>query len=201
MNEKQINLLKDEIKFLEKKIEEQDELIRFLYRNGYEDIQGVFQPTYKIRQTKRELESKLELYQMLTEKGIDTEKNYYLFDDVYLSISELRPFFYIEYGNWIYDNYINSWSGTNEWITDLIDSEYSLFSGNSPYCHAFNTMTMKELFRVIENKEVDNSRKVSLIENLVEFTKENGKFKDIHNQVVKSVKFKINTMKEILKND
>ena len=198
MNEKQIELLENEIDFLERKMNEADELQDSLYRNHYEEIRNVFMNSYEIRGVKEKLENKLELYQMLTEKGIDTNKKYYLIDDIYLSVSDLRPYFYIEDGQWIYNDYINSWSGMNEWITELINQEYSLFSGNSPYCHAFNTMDIEDIFRCIENEEVKNSRKLKLIENLVEFTKEDGKFKEIHDVVVRMIKFKLSMMKEYL---
>ena len=198
MNEKQIELLENEIDFLERKMNEADELQDSLYRNHYEEIKNVFMNSYEIRGVKEKLENKLELYQMLTEKGIDTNKKYYLIDDIYLSVSDLRPYFYIEDGQWIYNDYINSWSGMNEWITELINQEYSLFSGNSPYCHAFNTMDIEDIFRCIENEEVKNSRKLKLIENLVEFTKEDGKFKEIHDVVVRMIKFKLSMMKEYL---
>lgn len=201
MNEKQIELLKNEIELLERKMNEADELHDSLYRNHYEEIREVFKRSYEIRKVKEELEKKLELYQMLTEKQIDTNKKYYLVDDIYLSVSDLRPYFYIEDGQWIYDNYINSWSGMNEWITELISQEYSLFSGNSPYCHAFNTMDIEDIFRCIENEEVKNSRKLELIENLVEFTKENGKFQSIHDKVVKLIKFKLGMMKEYIEDE
>ena len=187
MNEKQIELLKNEIDFLERKMNEADELHDSLYRNHYEEIRNVFMKSYEIRKVKEELEKKLELYQMLTEKGIDTNKKYYLVDDIYLSVSDLRPYFYIEDGQWIYDNYINSWSGMNEWITELINQEYSLFSGNSSYCYAFDTMDIKDIFKCIEDEKVKNSTKLELIENLVEFTKEDGKFQSIHDKVVKSI--------------
>ena len=201
MNEKQIELLKDEIDFLEKKMNEADELREILYRNQFEELRSLFKNSYEIRGVKEKLEKELELYQMLTEKGIDTNKKYYLVDDIYLSISDLRPYFYIEDGQWIYDDYINSWSGMNEWITELINQEYSLFSGNSPYCHAFDTMDIKDIFRYIEDEKAKNSEKLTLIENLVEFTKEDGKFKKIHDVVVKMIKFKLNMMKEYLKNE
>lgn len=201
MNEKQIELLKNEIDFLERKMNEADELHDSLYRNHYEEIRDVFMRSYEIRGVKEKLEKKLELYQMLTEKGIDTNKKYYLVDDIYLSVSGLRPYFYIEDGQWIYNDYINSWSGMNEWITELINQEYYLFSGNSPYCHAFDTMDIEDIFRCIENEEVKNSRKLELIENLVEFTKEDGKFKEIHDVVVRMIKFKLSMMKEYLKNE
>lgn len=198
MNEKQIELLENEIDFLERKMNEADELHDSLYRNQYEEIRNVFMSSYEIRGVKEKLEKKLELYQMLTEKEIDTNKKYYLVDDIYLSISDLRPYFYIEDGQWIYDDYINSWSGMNEWITELINQEYSLFSGNSPYCHAFGTMDIEDIFGCIENEEVKNSKKLALIENLVEFTKEDGKFKEIHDVVVRMIKFKLSMMKEYL---
>lgn len=198
MNEKQIELLKNEIDFLERKMNEADELRESLYKNQFEELNNFFKSSYEIRNVKENLENKLELYQMLTEKGIDTNKKYYLVDDIYLSLSDLRPYFYIEDGQWIYNDYINSWSGMNEWITELIDQEYSLFSGNSPYCHAFNTMSMSEIFSYIENEEKPNETKLKLIENIVEFTKEDGKFKEIHDVVVRVIKFKLSMMKEYL---
>lgn len=196
MNEERIEILKGEISFLEMKMKEAEELDNSLYRNGFKDIRSFFKQSYEFRPIINKLEKKLELYQMLKDKQIDSNKNYYLFDDVYLSLNDLSPYFYIDGGQWIYDNYINSWSGINEWITDLIDQEYSLFSGNSPYCHAFGTMSIKEIFKYIENESNPNDKKLTLIENIVEFTKENGKFKDIHDKVVKSIKFKLDMMKE-----
>lgn len=198
MNEKQIELLENEIGFLEMKMKETEELHNSLYRNGFNDIRNFFKQDYEFRPIINKLEKQLELYQMLTERGIDTNEKYYLYDDIYLSIKDLKPYFYIENGNWIYDNYINSWSGMNEWINDLIDQEYSLFSGNSPYCHAFNTMDIEDIFGCIENEEVKNSRKLELIENLIEFTKKDGKFKEIHDVVVRMIKFKLSMMKEYL---
>lgn len=159
MNEKEIELLKNEIEFLEMKINELEEMEKSLYRNSYEHIRGVFKHPYELKQVKEKLEKQLELYEMLTNKGINTNKKYYLYDDIYLSIGDLKPYFYIEGGNWIYDYYINSWSGMNEWITNLIDEEYSLFSGNSPYCHAFGTMGIKDIFEEIENDKSNNKRK------------------------------------------
>lgn len=198
MNEEKIELLKKEINLLETKADEAEELGNILFRNKYEDIRNLnlFKSSYEIKEAKNELEKKLELYQLLTEKGIDTNKRYYLFDDIYLSIHDLRPYFYMEGGEWIYENYINSWSGINEWITELINQEYSLFSGNSPYCHAFGTNDIKDIFRQIENTKTKNTSKVALIENLIEFTKEDGKFQDIHEQVVKAIKYKLIMMKE-----
>lgn len=198
MNEKQIELLKNEIDFLERKMNEADELRKSLYKNQFEELNNLFKSSYEIRNVKENLENKLELYQMLTEKGIDTNKKYYLVDDIYLSLSDLRPYFYIEDGQWIYNDYINSWSGMNEWITELINQEYSLFSGNSPYCYAFDTMDIKDIFKCIEDKDRKNSEKLGLIENLVEFTKEDGKFKEIHDVVVRMIKFKLSMMKECL---
>lgn len=198
MNKEQIELLKNEIESLEMKMKEAEELDNSLYRNGFKDIRNFLKQDYEFRPIINKLEKQLELYQMLTEKGIDTNKNYYLLEGIYLSFDNLEPYFYIEGGGWIYDNYINSWSGMNEWINDLIDQEYSLFSGNSPYCHAFNTMSMSEIFSYIENEEKPNETKLALIENLVEFTKEDGKFKEIHDVVVRMIKFKLSMMKEYL---
>ncbi len=199
MNEKQIELLKKEIEFLEDKIKEINEISSYLYKNDYdEDIRNVFQSSYDLEQLKNKLKKQLELYQMLSDKGIDASNRYYLTDDIYLSISDLKPYFYIDNSTWIYDNYIISWSGINEWITDLIDQEYSLFSCNSCYCHAFGTSSLKDIFAMIEGQVSENSTKVKLIENLVEFTKEDGKFKELRDQVVKMINFKLNAMREYL---
>ncbi len=62
-------------------------------------------------------------------------------------------------------------------------------------------MSMSEIFRYIENEEKPNETKLALIESLVEFTKEDGKFKDIHDSVVKSIKFKLDMMKENIEKD
>ncbi len=107
---------------------EAEELGKSLYRKGFKDIRNFFKDDYEFRPMINKLEKQLELYQMLTEKGIDTNKNYYLLEGIYLSFDNLEPYFYIEGGGWIYDNYINSWSGMNEWINDLINQEYSLFT-------------------------------------------------------------------------
>lgn len=201
MNEKQIELLKNEIEFLEMKIKESEELSDSLYRNGFEDLRNIFKSSYDLKKENEKLKKRLEIYEILTERGIDTNKRYYLFDDIYLSISDLRPYFYIEDGQWIYDSYINSWSGMNEWITDLIDQEYSLFSGNSPYCHAFGTISIKEMFDYIEDKETENYKKALVIEHLIELTKEDGNFKNIHDIVVKAIKFKLDMMKDSVEKD
>lgn len=201
MNEKQIELLKKEIEFLDSKIEDCKEVDKFLYNSDFDDLIGLFTPPYKLKEKKNQLQTKLKVYKLLTESNIDVDKDYYLFEDVYLSISGLRPFFYVDGGQWIYDNYINSWSGINEWVTDLIDTEYTLFSGNSSYCHAFGTSSLKDIFETIESSKTDPVKKASLLINLVEFTKEDGKYKDLREKVVKMIQFRFNVMKELLSNE
>lgn len=64
-------------------------------------------------------------------------------------------------------------------------------------------MSMKEIFNIIEDKEhkIDIDRKVTLVKNLIEFTKENGQFKDIRKSVVEMLEFRFNKMKENIEDD
>jgi hypothetical protein len=206
---KTIEKLEKEIEYLKTKQEQVKEENQLLYKNGFEDLRDnqLFQDNYKYKHLREELERNLEFYVALEKEGIDIDKQYFLTDNIYLSFWHnngcLFTSFGIKDGGWIYDNFINSWSGINEWINDLINEEYSLFSGNSSYCHAWNTMSMKEIFNIIEDKEhkIDIDRKVKLVKNLIEFTKENGQFKDIRKSVVEMLEFRFNKMKENIEDD
>lgn len=201
---KTIEKLEKEIEYLKVKEKQVDEEETLLYKNGLEDLRDneLFPYDYKYKDLRKKLERSLEFYTALEKEGIDIDKTYLLTDNIYLSFWHNRGclfgHFNIESDGWIYDNFINSWSGINEWINDLINQEYELFSGNSAYCHAWDTMSMKDIFRVIEDKEhkIDIDRKVKLVKNLVEFTKEDGQFKEIRKNVIEMLEFRFNKMKE-----
>lgn len=206
---KTIEKLQKEIEYLKTKEEQVKEENQLLYKSGFEDLRDnqLFPDNYKYKYLRQELERSLEFYTALEKEGIDIDKTYLLTDNIYLSFWHSRGclfgHFNIEFDGWIYDNFINSWSGINEWINDLINEEYSLFSGNSSYCHAWDTISMKEIFSVIEDKEhkIDTDRKVKLVKNLIEFTKEDGQFKEIRKNVIEMLEFRFNKMKESIEND
>lgn len=206
---KTIETLQKEIEYLIAKEKQVDEESSFLYKNGLKDLidNKLFPSDYRYKTLRMNLERSLEFYVLLEKEGIDIDKQYFLTDDIYLSFWHnmgcLHAHFNMKDGSWVYENYINSWSGINEWINALISEEYELFSGNSSYCHAFGTVSMEEIFSVIEDKEhkFDIDRKVKLVKNLVEFTKEDGQFKDIRKPVVEMLEFRFNKMKENIEGD
>lgn len=144
----------------------------------------------------------------LDEKGIDINKKYFITDNIYLSIfrygNSFTFGFYVEDDSWLYDNYISSHSGINEWIFNLIKEEYDLFSGNSSYNHAFGTCTLNDYLRIIENKKEKyyTDRKYSVeqvaknVENLINyFTDENNKTRNI---IIEEINHKLNNMKKLI---
>lgn len=56
MNKEQIELLKNEIGFLEMKMKETEELHNSLYRNGFNDIRNFFKQDYEFRPIINKLE-------------------------------------------------------------------------------------------------------------------------------------------------
>jgi hypothetical protein len=209
--------MKEEIKNIEKQIG---------YMKGlYENIETEQKNAYKILgyNYKRivpyldndELKYKIKDYEYvkeiiikLEEKGIDINKKYFITDNIYLSIfgcdNSFTFGFYVEDASWLYDNYISSYSGINEWIFNLIKEEYDLFSGNSSYNYAFGTCTLNDYLRIIENKKEKyyTDRKYSVeqvaknIENLISyFTDENNKIRNI---IIEEINRKLNNMKKLI---
>lgn len=209
--------MKEEIKNIEKQIG---------YMKGlYEEIEMEQKDAYKILgyDYKRivpyldndELKYKIKDYEYvkeiiikLDEKGIDINKKYFITDNIYLRIfrwdNSFTFGFYVEDDSWLYDNYISSHSGINEWIFNLIKEEYDLFSGNSSYNYAFGTCTLNDYLRIIENKREKyyTDRKYSVeqvaknVENLINyFTDENNKTRNI---IIEEINHKLNNMKKLI---
>lgn len=163
---------------------------------------------YELEYRIKDYEYVKEILTKLDEKGIDINKKYFITDNIYLSIfrwaNSFTFGFYVENDSWIYDNYISSHSGINEWIFDLIKEEYDLFSENSSYNHAFGTCTLNDYLRIIENKKEKyyDGRKYSVeqvvknIENLINyFTDENNKTR---NMIIDEINHKLNNMKKLI---
>ena len=209
--------MKEEIKNIEKQIN---------YMKGlYENIETEQNNAYKIlgydyksivncldncelKYRIKDYEYVKEILTKLDGKGIDINKKYFITDNIYLSIfrwSNSFTFgFYVEDDSWLYNNYIGSHSGINEWIFNLIKEEYDLFSGNSSYNYAFGTCTLNDYLRIIENKKEKyyDDRKYSVeqvaknIENLINyFTDENNKTR---NMIIDEINHKLNNMKKLI---
>lgn len=209
--------MKEEIKNIEKQI---------CYMKGlYENIESEQKDAYKIlgydyksivpclnnyelKYRIKDYEYVKEILTKLDEKGIDITKKYFITDNIYLSIfrwnNSFTFGFYVEDDTWIYNNYIGSLSGINEWIFNLIKEEYDLFSGNSSYNYAFGTCTLNDYLRIIENKKEKyySDRKYSVeqvvknIENLINyFTDENNKTR---NMIIDEINHKLNNMKKLI---
>lgn len=210
--------MNDEIKKIENKIKDVKEIYDYLERK-HKDIYNTYgygnekYTDNNLRYYLEDLEYLKELYNKLNEENIDITKKYYIMHNIYLSFfiwnEELTFYIYLENDSWLYENYIDSHSGLNEWIFNLINDEYSLFSGNSNYCHAFGTCDLKGYQRIIENKRKDSNyndcyygqRKyssdavVKAIKNLIDyFTDENSKTRNI---IIDEITHKLENMKKL----
>ena len=200
-----------EIEKLEKKIELAKECAEYLdkkHKESYALDYSAFIPDgYNMKKKIKDFEYLKEVLTILTEKGIDVEKKYEIIDNVYLSINvdgDISFYTYIEDDSWLYDNYIGSHSGINEWLFNTIADSYDLYSGNSSYNYAFGTMTLRGYMKYIENKPKDEysdrphtaEQIADAVEKLIEF------FTDEENQtrnaIVKDLEFKFNTMKQLV---
>lgn len=204
---KTIETLQKEIEYLKNKEKQVEDEHTFLYKNNLGTLRNnhkLFPSGYEYKILRTNLEKNLEFYIALEKEGIDIDKTYPFMDNIFLdfwdSNGHLNAYFTLKDDSWFYDNFIDSHSGLSEWINDLINEEYELFSGNSSYCHAFGTMGLKDIFTYIEDKEYKNpiDKKVRLVKNLIEFTKEDGNYKDIRKAVVEMLEFRFNKMKEVI---
>ena len=209
--------MKEEIKNIEKQIGYMKELyenIEMEQKNAYKILGYNYKnivpylDNYELKYRIKDYEYVKEILTKLDEKGIDITKKYFITDNIYLSIfgwnNSITFHFYVENDSWLYDNYIGSHSGINEWIFNLIKEEYDLFSGNSSYNHAFGTHTLNDYLRIIENKKEKyyDDRKYSVeqvvknIENLINyFTDENNKTR---NMIIDEINHKLNNMKKLI---
>lgn len=209
--------MKEEIKNIEKQIGymkglyenievEQKDAYKILGYN-YKSIVP-YLDNYELKYRIKDYEYVKEILTKLDEKGIDITKKYFITDNIYLSIfgwnNSITFYFYVEDDSWLYNNYIGSHSGINEWIFNLIKEEYDLFSGNSSYNYAFGTHTLNDYLRIIENKKEKyyDDRKYSAeqvvknIENLINyFTDENNKTR---NMIIDEINHKLNNMKKLI---
>ncbi len=182
MNREEIEKVDKALKYANEYKEYLEDNHKAIYKDcGYE-YESVIPSDYEIRKTIKELEYIKEVLTKLDEENINLKDKYFITDNIYLSIfiwnKKLTFGFYIEDDSWLYENYIDSHSGLNEWIDDYINELYELYSGNSRYCHAFGTCSLKDYRRIIENENKDEystEKKYSVeqviknVKNLIEY--------------------------------
>lgn len=178
------------------------------HKLGYE-YEHLIPKKYDIEDKIKDYEYIKEVLQRLNEEKIDLSKKYFITNNIYLCIMQWGTnfsfSFYIENDSWLYENYINSHSGINEWIFNLIKQEYDLFSGNSSYSYAFGTTTMNDYLRIIENVNTEKygykrpysaEQVVTAIKSLIEyFTDENNRTRNI---IIDEINHKLENMKKLM---
>lgn len=199
--EKKISLLREYYDYLEVKHKEAYEIDCLNYNS-------LIPRSYETECKIHDLEYIKEVLKKLVENDVDITKKYFITDNIYLQVylwgDNFTFYFYVENDGWIYDNYISSHSGINEWIDKLIKDEYDLFSSNSGYNHAFGCFTLDDYKMRIENKRNNyySDRKYSsdtvagYIKELINFfTDENNKTRNV---IVEEVNRKLDNMKKLI---
>lgn len=202
---------KKEIIKIDKKIKLANEyatVLNKLYnKNHHIDYLDTFIPNdYDINKKIKDLEYLKEVLTRLTEKGININKEYKIMENIYLSInvdSNISFYIYVNNDCYLYNNFIKSHSGINEWIFNTIADLYDLYSGNSDYNYALGTVSLRGYKTYIENKPKDQfsdrphtaEQVADVIEYLINIlTDKNNK---VTNAIIKDLKFKFKIMKKL----
>lgn len=152
----------------------------------------------------KKLEYLKEILLRLNEENIDLNKKYFIANNVYLSIFlcgyGISFNFYVENDNWLYNNYIDSYSGITEWINHFINELYELYTGNSSYSYAFGTYNLKDYKRIIENKDYKYSveQVVTNIKKLIDFFTDEKN--ETRNAIVEDIEHRFKKMHDLVEN-
>lgn len=200
-NEIIIDVLKKEYDIVNKLHKEKETLNEYLYKEKLNDLRDCSElsKTYELSDLKQKIEKQIQLYTLMQNEGIYLD-TYYLTDDIYFQMwhqnCKLYCYFYIENNDWIHDEYIGSWSGVNDWITNFIDEEYSLFSMYSGDNMA--ELSIKDIFEVLKDEKVSNLDKLQHIKGLIDFIKGNGRFSKINKAVINTINCRLRLMKNMI---
>lgn len=201
MNEKEITMLEKKIELAKEYAEYLDKKHKESYKIGL--LYDFIPRAYDVKDKIEDYEYQKDVLTKLAEKGIDVNKEYYIMDNVYLSLNvsgNISFYTYLEDDSWVYYNYISSHSGINEWLFNTVADAYDLYSGTS----SLGTTTLRGRLRYIENKPENEysdrpytaEQIADAIEKLIKFfTDENNV---IRNAIVKELEFKFNLMKELI---
>lgn len=200
---KKIQLLEEYKKYIEEKKEE-------AYKIDSLDYYYLIPANYDIDEKIEDLIYLKEILEELKKEEIDINKTYIINDYIYLKFDLYNNYttFYFGIDNcgWIYDNYICSYNGINEWINKLVEEEYDLFSGNSSYNYALGTCNLNRYKTIIENKKDKYNKRsyspdkvISTIKNLINFfTDDKNKIRNI---IIDEINYKFNNMKKLLEEE
>lgn len=209
MNKELIEKVDKALKYANEYKEYLEDNHKAIYKDcGYE-YESIIPSDYEARKTIKELEYLKEVLTKLDEENINLKDKYFITDNIYLSIflwnNKITFMFCLENDSWLYENYIDSHSGITEWLNDFINELYELYSGNSRYCNAFGTCSLKGYRRIIENENKDeySSEKrysveqvVKNIKNLIEyFTDEKN---EIRNAIIEDIEQRFNKLHTLL---
>lgn len=148
-----------------------------------------------------------EVLEILTSKKININKKYKITDNTFLAIDIVNNFsmgVYVDDDGWLYDNFIESHSGINEWFFQIVADAYDLYSGNSNYNYAFGCFSFRNHINYIENQPKDSYSErphtamqvANAIEDIIKFFED--KNNPIRKAIIKEIKFKFNMMKKII---
>lgn len=200
---------KEAIEKINKVLKYANEYATYLEEKGHEvykecgfEYEHIIPKKYDVEDKIKDFEYIKKVLEKLDEEKIDLNEKYFITDNIYLSIflwnNEITFHFYIENDDWLYENYIDSHSGLNEWIDDYVNELYELYSGNSRYCYAFGTVSLNDYKRTIENKEHKNTveQVVKNIKTLINyFTDEEN---ETRNAIVEEINNRINKLHELV---
>ena len=210
---------KEEIEKIDKALKYANEYCDYLDKKHSEcysecgfDYENIIPNNYDAKKKVKQLEYIKEILLKLNEENIDLKEKYFITDNIYLQIflwnNSITFMFYLQDDNWLYQNYIDSHSGITEWLNDYINELYELYSGNSGYCYAFGTCSLKDYRRIIENENKDNysnekrysvEQVVKNVKNLIEyFTDEKN---ETRNAIIEDINARFDKLHKLVKGD
>lgn len=183
-----------------------------LYNEGRYVYSNIIPDNYDTKKKIKQLEYLKEVLLKLNEENIDLNEKYFITDNIYLQIflwnNSITFMFYLEDDKWLYNNFINSHSGITEWLNDYINELYDLYSGNSNYCHAFGTCSLKEYKTIIENKNKDEystekrynvEQVVKNIKNLIEYFTDDKN--ETRNAIIEDIEQRFKKLHDLIENE
>ncbi|HSH51196.1 MAG TPA: hypothetical protein VK982_05690 [Bacteroidales bacterium] len=172
---------------LEKMIELIDEKRTLYYQKGWEFIRSNVLPnSYGIEKGELSmLKKELTLVNLLIEKYGENKEDDIIYNNEDYGVEirlSLHPYktismgIYLESkGNWLYNNYISSHSGLNEWSREQVNQKVSLYIGHSEYSHAFGTYTVETVLRMIADLKEEPKVRFDLINKVINVLVNNRK--------------------------
>ena len=126
----------------------------------------------EITKLKDEIKLEEELIKVDVFGDYSISKYFYLNVDFWNGKPSVTILLKSEYEYKVYNDYICSHSGINEWVDQHTTEIYDFITGNSGYNHAFGTVSLKDIFETIEKEKDTNIIKIKVNE-VVDFFNKN----------------------------